>query len=632
MMGSISFYDMEAARLEKRKRKKARTHLTGLKKHRNPIERIMLLKRFFRWEMLIILAALICDGYSWGHQFVIDDHSYLVENHFIQNPSNLLRILVRPSVAAHLYRPLTALSLGANCWIHGLNPDGFHVINRLIHVMICLGIFWVLRHLISNSAAAFLTALLFAAHPIQTEAVTYIEGRADLLATLFFVLALFFHIRARQSAEAQRRDFAAALVFYFFAMLSKESGITWIAVVLVTEFVYFSKSSPTALWQTLRKGLWKIFAAYLLAPSVFLALRAFAFSQVPGAHSSFVQNPLSHVPVMVRELTGLKVLFQSLGLLLWPVRLSADYSYNQIPLITQWSSPAGLAVIALSLAFLLLLGWSYFRAPDIFFGLGYFLATYSVVSNLVVHIGTIRADRLLYMPSLGILLIVGTLLAGLDRRLQRPMAKKAFRLSVVVIVILLMTQTVRRNSDWQDEMTLWLQTVRTAPNSARAHHTLGSVLAARREFSLALEQYRVAESIYAEDAMLICDLGTVLSQLGRADEALQYYRRAVELDPQYPMIRFSLATALRARGDFEGAKLQDEAIIAFYDDLIRKNPSNADHHYFKAKALSSQGQLEQALSEYRRTLQIDPNYDLAKESIDRITRKMSAPDGGFRIP
>jgi tetratricopeptide (TPR) repeat protein len=632
MMIFISSLEMEAAQLEKRKRKKAGTRVTGLEKRRKPINRILFLKRFFRWEVLLILTALICDGSSWGHQFVIDDWVYIVENHFIQNPRNFLRILVSPLVPVHLYRPLTALSLGVDCWVHGLNPDGFHVVNRLIHVMICLGTFWVLRHLLSNPAAAFLTALLFAAHPIQTEAVTYIDGRSDLLAMLFFVFAWLFHIHARHSAEAKRRYFAAALVFYFFAMLSKESGITWIAVVLVTEFVYFSKSSPAALWQNLRKGLWKVFAGYLFAPLVFLALRAFAFGQVQRAHDSFVQNPLSHVPFLVRELTGLKVLFQSLGLLFWPVHLSADYSYNQIPLITQWSSPAALGCIALSLAFLLLLGWSYFRAPDVFFGLGYFLATYSVVSNLVIHIGTIRADRLLYMPSLGILLIVGILLAGLDRRLQWPMAKKALRLSLVVFVILLITRTVWRNSDWQDDRTLWLQTVQTAPNSSNAHHALGSVFFARREYSLALEQYRVAETIYAEDPMLICDLGDVLSQVGRADEAMQYYRRAVDLDPLYPMLRFKLAVALRARGDFAGAKLQDEAIIAFYDDLIRKNPSNADHHYFKAKALSAQGQLEQALSEYRRTLQLDPNYDLAREGIDWITRKMAAPEGGDRIP
>jgi hypothetical protein len=472
---------------------KARTHAPTYKYRKDRSRLKIFLNRFLRWEWLIILAALVCDGNSWGHQFVIDDPSYIVENHLIQNPRNVFRIFTSPFVSVpltkgHMYRPLTALSLGVNFWIHGPNPDGFHVVNRLLHVMICVGIFWVLRRLLSNTAAAFLTALLFAVHPIQTEATTYIEGRSDVLAMLFFVVAWSFHIRARQSTEAPRSYFGAALVFYFFSMMSKESGITWIAVVLLTEFVYFSKSSIASLWKGLRTGLWRVFAGYLAVILIFLTLRTFVMAQVPRGSTSLIDNPLGHVSLMVRELTALKILFQSLGLLLWPVHLSADYSYNQIPLITRWSSPAALVVIALGLALLLLLAWSYFRAPNVFFGLGYFLTTYSIVSNLIIHIGTIRGDRLLYMPSLGILLIVGILLAELDQKLQRPFLRKGFRFAVAAAVMLLAARTVQRNGDWRDGMTLALQTIHTAPNSSKAHHSLGSAYFARKEYSLALEQ------------------------------------------------------------------------------------------------------------------------------------------------
>ncbi|MBZ5535433.1 MAG: tetratricopeptide repeat protein [Acidobacteriia bacterium] len=609
---------------------KARNHSARLKYHKDRSPLRILLNQFLRWELLIILAALVCDWNSWGHQFAMDDTSKIVQNLFIQNPRNILRIFISPFdpvllTKGHMYRPLTSFTLAVNCWIHGLNPDGFHLVNRLLHVLICLGIFWVLRHLLSNVTAAALTALLFAVHPIQTEAITYIDGRSDAQAMLFFVLAWLFHIRARLSAESHRGSLAAALLFYFFAMMSKESGVTWIGVVLLTEFVYFSKGSLTSVWDNLRNGLWKVFAGYLSAVLIYLALRAFSLRQIPRGYTVFIDNPLAHNAVAVRELTALKVLFQSLGQLLWPMHLSADYSYNQIPMITQWSSPAGLAMIALFLALLLLLAWSYFRALNIFFGLAYFLVTYSIVSNLIIHIGTIRGDRLLYMPSLGILLVFGILLAGLDRRLQRPPLKKAFRVAVAVALLLLAGRTVLRNNDWRDGMTLALQTVGTSPNSSKAHHSLGVAYFARKEYGPAVEQYRIAESIYAEDAMLLNDLGIALSRLGKTEEAIQYYRRAVDLAPMYPVIRFNLALALRSQGDSTGARLQDQAIIAFYDDLIRKDPSNADHHYYKANALYFQGQLDEALSEYKQTLQIDPHYTDARKSIDLIERKMAAP-------
>lgn len=617
---------MAAAPLKK-KRTKRLPHFSRVEKPSGAFDRIIFWGRSFRWEMLLIITALICDGCSWGHQFVLDDPSYIVGNSFIHNPKNLLRIFILPLVpvplgGGHFYRPLTALSLGLNCWIHGMNPDGFHLVNRLLHVMICVVAFSVLRHLLPNATAAFLTALLFAAHPIQTEAVTYIEGRSDLLAMLFFVLAWLFHIRARQSVKPNKSTFAVALGFYFFAMLSKENGITWIAVVLITELVYFSKRDLGTLWQNLRKGLWRPFAGYLIAPLVFLALRAYALSHVQRVHGLITNNPLSHVPFKVRELNALKILFQSLCLLLWPARFSVDYSYNQIPLTSHWTNPTGLIIIAMSLLSLFFVGWSYFRAPDLFFGASYFLITYSIVSNLVIHIGTNRADRLLYMPSLGIFLIIGILLAGLDRQLHNPFTNRVFRLGLVVLVALLVARTIWRNRDWQDDMTLSFRTVQTSPNSSNAHRYLGEAYFAHGEYGLALEQYRIAESIYAENPALLCDLGIVLYRLGNSEEAIKYYRRAIDLAPLFPAIRFYLALALRARGDLVGAELQDEAIIAFYDDLIRKNPSNADHHYFKAMALSSLGKLEQALYEYQRTLQIDPNYSGIRERIDEIKQKL----------
>jgi hypothetical protein len=628
-MHRIGYLRWRAARLEKTKPKKAGARSYGPKGRRNVSNKRIFLKRFLRWEMLIVAAALLCDLNSWGHQFVKDDTSYIAGNLFIQNPRNAFRIFLKPLVpvplaVGHMYRPMTALSLGANCWIHGLDPDAFHAVNRLIHVMISVGIFWVLRRLLATPSAALLTALLFAVHPIQTEAVTYIEGRSDALAMLFFVFGWLLHICARCSDEKKGRFFAAAWVFYLFSMMSKESGITWIAVVALTELVYFSKGSLAAFLVNLRRDLWKVFTLYLGAPLLFIALRALALKSMVQVPPLLIDNPLAHAPLLVRELTALKILFQSVGLLLWPVRLSADYSYNQIPLVTQWSSPSGILVIAASLACCLLLGWSYFRARDVFFGLGYFLATYSVVSNLVIPIGTIRADRLLYMPSLGILWIAGVLFAGLDRQIQKARLRQAFRYAVAAVMVLLAVRTVRRNGDWQDDGAIAFQTVQTSPNSSRAHHNLGSTYFARGEFVPALEQYRIAESIYAEDPGLLNDLGAVLSRLGRDEEAIRCYRRAIDLAPLYPVIRYNLARTLRARGDVAGAEVQEKAIIAFYDDLIREDPASADHHYYKAEALISQGQFEQALSECRQTLQIDPSYSAARTCIDLITRKSPA--------
>ena len=588
------------------------------------------LKRFLRWEILIVVAAVICDINSWGHRFVLDDGPYIAENSFIQNPANFFRLFTShlvpiPLAFGRMYRPLTALTLGINCWIGGLNPDLFHLINRFIHILVCLGIFWVLRRLLADPVAAGLTALIYAVHPIQTEAITYITGRSDSQAMLFFIFGWYCHICARQREESKKPWYAAAFVLYLFSMMSKESGITWAGVILLTEFVYFSQSSLRGFKQSLQDGLWKVLSFYLIAPLLFLGARAWVrdHSLRMGGQVSIVDNPLAHIPFPARVVTGIKVLFENVGLVVWPVSLSSDYSYNQIEIINRWSSPAGLAFCAAILGLIVLIAWSRRRARHIFFGLGFFLITYSLVSNLVVVIGTIRADRLLYMPALGIVFIAGTLISSALQSIRRPQTRNAAYAAIAIVILLLSARTILRNKIWKDEMTLALTTVQTAPKSFRAHRNLGVAYASESRFDEALKQYRIAESIYSEEPLLLSSIGLALSKTDKTEEAVRYYQRSVAMAPRNPMIRFRLSTALRSVGDYAGAKAQDEAIIAFYDDLIRQDPDSADHHYYKANALVAQQELELALEEYKRTLRLDPKYAHAQETIDKIQKELS---------
>jgi tetratricopeptide (TPR) repeat protein len=231
------------------------------------------------------------------------------------------------------------------------------------------------------------------------------------------------------------------------------------------------------------------------------------------------------------------------------------------------------------------------------------------------------------MPSLGIFLILGIFIYGLDRKIRGRTANRLFRVLVAIVLVLLMVRTVRRNGDWSDPATLAAKTVQSAPGSSRAHNALGTSYYAEKKYDLALEQYRMAESIYAEDPTLLHNIGIALFQLGNSEEAIRYFSRAVDLAPLHITIRFNLAYALRARGDLDGAKSQYDAIISLYDDLIRKDPSVTDYHFNKANALVIQERYDQALVEYRRTLEIDPDHDPARRAIFDLEnrRRESAP-------
>jgi protein O-mannosyl-transferase len=262
-----------------------------------------LTRRFARPEGIIVLAAVVSDLNSWGHQFLMDDLSYIMLNKTLQSPHQIFQIFTAPfsHALASLYRPLTSLTLAINVWTDGLHPDGFHLFNRLLHILICLCIFWTVRLLIPKpSLAALSTALLFAVHPVQVEAITYITGRSDALVTLFFMAALYFFIRLRLSEEWSIRPYGLSLTFHFLAILSKENAITWLGVALLTEYLYLSRHDSKAFLQSLRRHFWSVYAGYFLASLIFVGI-SFAVLKSLGAGDTPTWTtplPMCHSPAV----------------------------------------------------------------------------------------------------------------------------------------------------------------------------------------------------------------------------------------------------------------------------------------------------------------------------------------------
>ncbi|MFI5174838.1 MAG: tetratricopeptide repeat protein [Terriglobia bacterium] len=567
-------------------------------------------------------AALLCDINSWGHQFVMDDLDYIVHNPVIQNPGHLLQIFNSPfvhfpSVTLDLYRPLTAFTLALNYWISGAQPDSFHPFNRLLHLLTCLGIFWTVRRLIpARPTVAFVTSLLFAVHPIQTEAITYISGRADALAMLLFVFAWLSFIRMRQAASPLF-PYLTSAVLYFLALLSKESAVTWLGVVLLTEWVYFSRGNIASFLGRLRGDFWRVYSGYLLITLAYLGLRFAVFRGIAITPTKFLVNPLISAGLAGRLLTSLKIFFQSIALLLFPLHFSPDYTFNQIPVVDRWASLAGLVTLLMTAAFLALLVWSYKRSLNLFFCLSYFAITYSIVSNLFVLIGTNRADRLLYMPALGFCLSAGFAWAYLEGVARTSAWKNTVRAMGVVILLVLAGRTVVRNGDWQDQFTLYLRAVRHFSQSVKMHGYLGEQYFSRNEFAEARKQYSMALSIYPDQPDLLNDMGGVLAREGKLQEAIGYFQRALARGPNDPeSIRTNIGLTLGAQGNLAGALEQ-------FDWIIQHDPSNSPAHFNKGNVFYLAGKTEEAISEYNRALEIDPGNRAARHNLELLLQKIT---------
>jgi protein O-mannosyl-transferase len=216
------------------------------------------------------------------------------------------------------------------------------------------------------------------------------------------------------------------------------------------------------------------YVAVLIPAAVWFAMRKSALAQVSSLLISYGDNPLQGAGFWVSRLTAVKVLGAYLWLLIWPARLSPDYSYNQIPLSTGMDFQTILALlvwIAIAAAAVI----SYRRARPVLFFIAFFAVTIAPVANLVILVGSIMAERFLYLPSIG---FAGVLVWG-ALALRRRVPAKWMAAALAVVCLALAARTWARNADWFDDRTLWASAVQVCPDSYKTHQNLAMLALAQ---------------------------------------------------------------------------------------------------------------------------------------------------------
>ena len=541
-----------------------------------------------RWVVLLVaLAALpYLNGLAGG--FVFDDVGVIQENPVVQREP-LWRVFTTTYEPGALYRPVTMLTYATNARLDGA-PFGFHAVNLLLHVAVTLALYALLLRLVAP-LAALCAAALFAVHPIHSEAVTNVVGRAELLAALAALLALLAVTRALTAPTATAwRWWGAALAAFAVGLLCKESTFTVIGLVAVVHWWLVPQDS-------LRRRL-AVLAPFVLVGLAYLQLRllvvgALALPALPDP----LDNPLAHVDLATRLRTAAVVLWDYLAMLLLPLRLSADYSFNQVPLVTRWSDPrviAALAVLGLLTAGAL---GAWRRWPALTLAAALFAIPLALTANVLFPIGTIKAERLLYLPSAGACLAAGWLLArwiGAQPRVAGA--------ALAVVLALFAGRTWARNADWRDARTLYDAAVASTPDSAKAHHNLAVALQRDGEMEAALAHYRQALAIYPEYAGAAFGIGH-LAMLGGDDAAaLQWYQEAVRRDPSLVRAHLQIGLLYQRHRQYAAAETA-------FDAGLLSDPANPLLLVNLAAARLSQGNRDGARAALIRLDAVTPPVD-----------------------
>ncbi|MEO8332423.1 MAG: hypothetical protein ABI479_08305 [Gallionella sp.] len=397
----------------------------------------------------LLLAVLAVYGNALHGAFQFDDYNVIVNHDAVHSWAAWNADIVQG------LRPLLKLTYTLN-WVAGLDVLGFHLFNICVHFLNVLLIYALATRLFAHTPdvdpqrrhwIAMFAALLFAVHPVNTEAITYISGRSMSLMTLFYLSAFLAYIKGSEEGK-QVWLYVVSPALFILAVATKETAVTLPFALLLWEVCFATK---TSLKTTLRKqaihwGIFLLLALLLLFHDRYWALMAFS----AGLHS-----------MQVNFLTQLHALTYMLGQLLLSWRLNID---PDLPVITAWKQVWPDALFWLML--LIVAGWNLRKRPWLGFAIGWFVLQLFPLYVFLPRVD-VANDRHLYLAGWAMLLPIAVGCAGLvaDFRLRNMVA--------ATLVLVLAGLTLVRNEDYRSEVALWEDTVRNSPQKARPYNNLG---------------------------------------------------------------------------------------------------------------------------------------------------------------
>ena len=601
------------------------------------------------YPLLIFLAlAFALFGNTLVNGFVHDDKPLVVENRLIRDVDGMTRIFssgywtTRDQSVPELYRPLTIFSLALNRLVLGAGPFGYHLVNVLLQGWVCWLVFLLAQAMGGSRWVAWAAGLIFAAHPVHVEAVAPVVGRSELLAAGLGLLAVLLHCRGRANPKTAGRPFSWAALCYLGAVLSKESAIVFPLLAGLTDLAL--PASPGSLSRREARLPYYLYAA---AAGLYLAARVAVLGAVAASLIHPLDNPLVAMDRVSALRTALVAAGKCLLLMAWPWKLSADYAGSAIHTPASWldlTLLASLSVLALVLG---IAGIWWRRGRLAPYGVLFFFVAWLPISNLLFLIGTPLAERLLYLPSVGLALAAGALLALAGQ--ARP------RITLGVLTLLLLAGSARtfaRNRVWHDDGSFAFATAANAPTSAKAQFNLGVFLEEHSDPAGAAAAYARAAGLAPSWADAHFNLAGVLSRTSRLPEAIQAYHRALDLRPEDSRIVLNLGYALyQARRHAEAVELYQRFLqrqgdspavlnslganlfalgqmaqaTQAYRGAVSLAPEEIGYRLNLARALETQGDGASALVEYRALLRKDPGNALALRGLGMLLYRMGQP-------
>lgn len=516
-----------------------------------------------------------------------------------------------------LYRPLTVFmwALTLNTYHdHDLTKPfdvtrgtAYHWINLIVNMLVVLGLHRLALRLFGNGRVAFLAAMIYALHPLHSEAVAYVAGLSDQLAALTVVTGALLFERATRGNGVRLLPTVALCLTLFIGLLAKESAVLVLAVCALTDVMWWLRGRAVAFSQRLAV-YGSMFAA--LGAHIWIRYLAMGYLKPDTSVIGRLDNVLIDVPTTERVFNSFKLIAKYVWLVLWPKDLSVDYSFQAITVSPTWTSAGPLAGTILTVALVLVGLAKLKKSPAFGWGILVFTGCTIFTSNMLVPIGTVFAERLMYLPTLGAAVALAVVF---DRLLGGAKAARPNPVGMLLLVLamgMLGVRTWQRNDDFKNSLTLFRTAEAIVPRSARVKFQLGNIYAGQQLNDRAVqyfEQSLMLDSSFIYSAMR---LGEVYLSDRNFEKADQTFTRILDnIQPQTAapeaaealraMVLQRRADAKRGRGDMAAAQADLEAAMG----LGQVDPVQATIQL--ARLLEGQLRFDEAIPIIRRGLQAD---------------------------
>jgi len=571
----------------------------------------------------VILYLNILDG-----GFIWDDNSIIKNNLFIREwryfTKNFTGEVCNQNIVKSLFfRPVQMFSYMVDYSFWGLKVQGYHLTNILLHILVAYLIFWLVVTLYSDKLLAYLTSLFFLIHPVHTEAVSYLSGRAESLVALGLLLAFISYLKYLDTKKG--RYILLLGLSFSLALLSKEHALMFPFLLLFYHYTFKRKIELTALFVLFSLALGYIILRFTFFRELSLGITYADSSlgqRLPGALIAF---------------------FNYLKILFFPLDLHMVYG---VKLFNFWQGRVLLGGVLLGALFIYLLKDCRQRGVG-FFAVGWFLISLMPLSN-VYPLNAYMAEHWLYFPSLGFFILISRAMTLLYRR-------EKYRLVGVVIFITLLLLysylTIKQNQYWQDPFKFYQRTLKYAPDNAVVNNNLANLYVGRGEYKFAVEVYKRAIQLDPNFLEAYRNLANIYCKTGQFTKGIDYYQKILDRKPDEVIVLYNLATAylkqrkyklaqefyektLNLAPNYEQAAVNlanlyyleeryPEA-IALYLKALRLTARDHRVYYNLAGVYEAQGNSEKALEMYECYLELKPKDKKVQQKIEVIKKSLSA--------